>query len=333
MSFPGKRLHTDGVVVIPTNFDVKDLRAEFDQTLCHFSEFQQPTERYVMGGFSALGNPGSFHNPLVRKLRQWCMATLMPVFSELCKLLERPDYKLEQIVDRMMFRPAGAKPSHESWHRDEAPSADPDDLTFGGWINLDDSDQFFSCVPETHHVQRGTTGFGKIDGAIYASDKACYRVPSGSIVLFYEHIVHEVVSRAAKHDMYRLFLGWRLTTSTEPLILSLDRRLETQAIMPLKSQQMPPMYAALHWINWRNKLQDWATRALVDVCLVKRQVLSGRDRGKQFTVPRRHMKSLRGSGLPRYRRYASHERAILRPARRFSLLKPGRQNIRIQYSL
>jgi hypothetical protein len=62
------------------------------------------------------------------------------------------DYKLEQLIDRLMYRPKGASATAESWHRDNTPGAQPSDHTFGGWWNLDAETQKFSYARGTHLI-------------------------------------------------------------------------------------------------------------------------------------------------------------------------------------
>ena len=138
------------------------IKREFDTTLRQFREYKEGANEYVMGGFSALGNPSSFHNTLVRTLRMNAMAELIPLFKEYISELEGDDWKLEQDIDRMLFRKQGKSPSRETFHRDEAINAEDSDKIFGGWINLDTHDQFFSCVPGTHTEVQGHSGFSLI---------------------------------------------------------------------------------------------------------------------------------------------------------------------------
>ena len=62
----------------------------------------------------------------------------------------------------MLYRKVGRSPSRESWHRDEAINAEENDQIFGGWINLDTEDQYFSCAPGTHTGVKGHSGFAPI---------------------------------------------------------------------------------------------------------------------------------------------------------------------------
>lgn len=109
----------------------------------------------VLGGFSALGNPASFHNPFVREWRQRLHGVARDLFQHLVHTEGFPlgaeaaaELKVEQLVDRLMVRPAGAAPTPESWHRDSSPGASG--IVFGGWVNFDHHAQRFSCVPDTH---------------------------------------------------------------------------------------------------------------------------------------------------------------------------------------
>jgi|UniRef100_A0A6C0J1Q4 hypothetical protein len=56
------------------------------------------------------------------------------------------------LIDRMMVRNPGVKPSPETWHRDVAPTELllDDAIVYGGWINLDNKDQYFSCIIGSH---------------------------------------------------------------------------------------------------------------------------------------------------------------------------------------
>jgi hypothetical protein len=320
-------LKRDGVVVLSHPYLQENLLAyqsEFDKTVHSFPEFKAVDEGpYVLGGFSALGNPASFHNHFVRELRLKIHELLLPLFSHVCGNDKK--WRLEQIVDRLMYRPRGASATAESWHRDVAPSADHGDLIFGGWLNLDSRDQFFSCVPGTHQGEVVGGGFATIPSSKHAElkeAKRVVRIPPASIIIFYEHIIHEVISKKLNYVSRRQFLGWRLTTSKLPLIgaLNLESRLEYQAPMPLKSNQEPPMYATLHWTNHRDRLLlPWSDAVFVNAPALRetRTVKSGRDKGKSYNIVKRVMPSLRDMALPLYDPYTPRERRILYPKRKW----------------
>ena len=315
-------LEKNGYVVVPTGLkqaiqtDGNTVVREMKQTMSDFPEFSTTTKKFVLGGFSALGNPASFHNPFVRKLRLQIMEHMVPFFSEYVSRLPKPAaWNVEQVVDRMLHRHAGTCAVSESWHRDETPRAKQSDKTFGGWWNLDNHTQYFSCVPGTHKGVRGHSGFStvknKADKEHYNGLRTKVEIPPGSILLFYEHMMHEVISTKAKVDQHRLFVGWRVTKETDPLF-EIDNRVEQQAVMLLKSGQFPPMYSRLHWTNWRQKILDF-TEFVKKECTVSRRMESGKDKGKVYQIVGQHMQSLADYGLPRYPEYRRIETEILKP--------------------
>ena len=228
-----------------------------------------PFQRYGLGGTSFLGAASVFHNRLVRKLRDQVMHTLIErLFRAYVRDILRDtthEYKLQQLVDRIMIRPTGDKADAESWHRDTAPGMNAD-KTFGGWINLDTESQYFGCVPGTHkkHLhtsepyerRSGDKGFGPIKKDhhhLYAAAKQIIEIPPGCILVFQEDVVHEVMAIELKYTTVRQFFGWRLTKQSNVTLKSdaIGRSLTNaefitmmheQAVIPLKSGQNPEMY-------------------------------------------------------------------------------------------
>lgn len=275
-------LEREGYVVIPciAAEQVPAWRAEFRAALASMPEFVNPAAMlsgssfrgkpvpFVGGGFSALGNPSSFHNAFVRRVRQHAHRCVVEaVFGSM--LQQNPELQFEQVIDRMMFRRAGQSASAEAWHRDEAKFAQPGDNIFGGWINLDAFNQKFSGVPRSHtEVGQRNGGFATIPKshhAHYRQRRQTIEIPPGHIFIFYERMVHEVVGKKLRVDQHRLFLGWRTTYHTTPLTQNLDNLLERQAVIPIKSGQIPPMYPQLYWTNWRDRiLAPWSDAFIVD---------------------------------------------------------------------
>ena len=323
-------LFDDGIVVLPVEWVSDDIlhrfRKGFEKTCGEFPEFKHPVKDndYVLGGFSALNNPSSFHNQFVRDLRMWSMWTVVPMLKHLAN-----GRKLEQVIDRMLYRPYKQQASAETYHRDEAVNALIEDDVFGGWWNLDSTNQYFSCVPKTHKVVSKHKGFvpikNKNEIAQYKSEKVLVKIPPGHIMVFYEKLVHEIVPKPApKNGMIRLFLGWRLTNANDSLFtdLKLESDLKKQAVMQLKSNQVPPMYAKLHWTNWRDKIVSFSTN-IQDVCKELKTVKSGKNKNKQLFIVHREMKSLQEYGLPMYTSYYEHEKNILKPNKKWVLHQPG----------
>jgi hypothetical protein len=314
-------LMIDGAVVLRIDELVNDLahlRERFDAAVRGFPEFAAGTRLFVLGGFGALGNASSFHNMFARDLRAKIHRLLAPFFGKLCP---SKDWKLEQVYDRMMFRLAGLSPSAEAWHRDECPGADDEDLVFGGWMNLDMLPQTFSCVKGTHvrttaHEPGVASGFAPIHKSLRAgmtAAKSTVTVPPGCILIFYEHLVHEVVATKRKYDSRRMFLGWRLTRSDEPLggTNELMCKISSQAPVPLKSAQQPPMHAKLHWVNWRGKLVTFSENFVDNAGLFETRVVgSGQAKGESYRLVKRFLPSLRELGMPMYPDYTSEEVSI-----------------------
>ncbi len=336
-------LQRDGYVVVPTTCFGPAARRDLLDEASRFPEFKPATKKFVMGGFGACGNPSSFHNPTVRTFRQWAQVVLVvSVFKPLVETFEQPqNWLLDQMFDRMTIRVKGEKPSKESWHRDEAGDliAKGDDKVYGGYVNLDSTDQFFSCVPGTHELT--TTqhrGFAKIDckrRKIIKDEKLAVkvRIPPGSILLFNEKIEHEVLAKKARITLVRLHLAFRLTRSVDVRPPDLLENMQKQAVMMIKSGQIPPMHAKLHWVNHVGMLAKWSARSVHPRCLVKRAFKSGPRKGEMHDVCVEHMKSLQEYGFPVYVEYTESEVTMHSPSRQWTLLAPGSTSDYVDISL
>lgn len=206
---------------------------------------------------------------------------------------------------------------HRSWHRDETPFAPAADEIFGGWINLGEDSNYFSCAKGTHTEPRGTGGFAKITNpAPFDAKRTRVEVPPGHMVIFYEHLAHEVCSVPVKKLDLRLFVGWRLTTKDTPLIADIAKRFEEQGIITIKSGQECPMHAALHWTNWRKKLAEFSKQFRPE-CKTVRTVASGAHKGEKYCVVFRFLPSLKAMGLPLYPAYTDDELALHSPGSRW----------------
>lgn len=293
-----------GVITIPVipPEQLKKTREEFLNTLHGFPEYERHPKDpsldkwgkdlvYVLGGFAALGNPASFHNMFVRNLRMKCRKKAIIFFRKLIDSYydskQRNNYKVEVLFDRMMYRKAGQKAVAEAWHRDVIPPKFilPTDEVFGGWVNLDSKDQYFSCIPgsqlgirqrdipsgfdtmtrrETANILKNNKEvrdkFNKMPkkkGEKYMAGlvkpilnevgkkRHKFVIRPGHMIIFPQYIMHEVVANAVKHDMYRLFLGWRMTISENPL-KNIDKIMSEQSVVSLPGGMVTPMYASSH---------------------------------------------------------------------------------------
>ena len=214
------------------------------------SLFDMTQLNVAAGGFAALNHPSSFHNQFVRSLRMRAHGEV--VFRDLFGMATGANSgstHLEQVVDRMMLRRSGQEPTAEAWHRDVAVGTHAGDRVFGGWINLNAYNQYFSCVLGSAHEARNPTdpvGFATIpvnDHPEIVARSSRVVIPPGHMIVFNEDTIHEVVNAKQDSSLLRLFTGWRLSQwapdgkTPKPLILDLDRRLNEQEGMPLKSGQ------------------------------------------------------------------------------------------------
>ncbi len=275
-----------------------------------------------IGAFGGVGFPSAGHNPAVRELRAAVYdRVIAALFGPLCKLAQAANgikYNVEQLIDRLCVR---TEPQpRESWHYDELPSKlkSEDDEIFGGWLNLGGTQSTFSHAPGTHRdVREGPGGFVKVaDKAKYDAQRVGLVVEPGSIVVFYQTIVHEVNRGSATRSAvdFRLFIGWRLTTSSTPLSPDLWEQLEAQGCITLPSGQAVPMHAALHWTNWRPKLTAFSNFFQLE-CKTIRTVRSGAHKGEHHCVVFRFMPSLKKMGLPMFPPYTAAEKAMHAPAK------------------
>lgn len=304
-------LQQEGWVVVPTALAVdEELRRTTQNGFFeHFRtspEFKDPDPsdpgwQPVLGGFAATGNPSSFHHPWVREVREKMEAVILD--KDVLPLNGR---KLEKCFDRMMYRITGETPTAESMHRDEALTAKDGDDIFGGWINLEDEDQFFSCVPRSHTVVGGKNkGFAKIPPAEwpkYWPDFRRVQIPKGYMLVFYERLVHEVLATPAPRRMIRMFLGWRVTAYDEPLFGTTQtlKWINDQGVPKIKSGQDPtvvPVSYPNFSARWP-KFTTWSKRTFQDVCLYKHTVGGeGKFAGQVWTRVKPKMDSLREYGL------------------------------------
>lgn len=340
-------LRKRGVVVVPTPLTDANARlatrGAFFAHLAESPEFGStrpaatdtidtvdPDWQPVKGGFAALGNPSSFHHPWVREMREMVQAHLL----DLDVLPMQSHEYLEQCFDRLLFRQPGQTPSAESLHRDEAKTAHPDDDVFGGWINFDDSDQYFSCVPETHTEVAGNRGFAKIDDPL---EKAKYKqrlervlIPPGHILVFYERLVHEVLAHAAPKLTMRMFFGWRLTNQTSSLFgdEALSKWIQDQAVPKIKSGQDPAVWPSSYSNFSRNfqTLTDWSKKTWAPELLYTHTVAADAKSvpGSEWErvparLPSLHALGVLLGGHVKHRGYSKAELAILKPNNKWRL--------------
>eukprot|EP00931_Biecheleriopsis_adriatica_P033975 TRINITY_DN19677_c0_g1_i2.p1 TRINITY_DN19677_c0_g1~~TRINITY_DN19677_c0_g1_i2.p1 ORF type:complete len:441 (-),score=40.93 TRINITY_DN19677_c0_g1_i2:25-1347(-) len=297
-------------------------RSRLIEACGQFPEFLPGAHRLVLGSFGALGNPSSFHHPEVRRCRLRCMQSAIDLFRcYLQRIDSRRGQKLELLWDRLCWRKRGDKLGYETAHRDISKHKLEQDEVFGGWLNLDPSSQYFHCVPGSHceALQPGRSGFCReASSSVEVRRMQRVEVPCGHMVVFYQHILHEVPRQVITVDSLRLFVGWRLTSSLASLqdlaseasaaVPDTDEVICLQAVPLLPSGQSPPMYGLNHASFWPKRLEAWCERSIHHACK------SWAKRGGTLVhlVPR-HLSSLAALGMPLYPAYSEEERGIMWP--------------------
>jgi hypothetical protein len=317
-------LQTGATIVLDEWFtrNVARLVAQFDQTLLEFPEYrrdlpQNANPLYVLGGFAALGNASSWHNPFVRFLRLHAMRAVYPLFADVTR--QRGEY-LAQMADRMLFRPAGVKPMADTWHRDIKKDSPPGDTIYGGWINTSDQDQALSCVLNTQNDPadpRDPQGFEKITDpariVLYERSKSLIVVPPGGILVFNERMVHEVLAVKKNYPIRRVFLAWLTTLdNNKKFPANIDTLLTRQAVIKLKSDQMPRMYPKSYITYYVDKLTEWSVTTLKPAMLIPKvqPATAKKLPGQTIQIARAEARSLAEDGFPLYPAYEQHERDL-----------------------
>lgn len=298
----------DDVFLVPVygEEELPLLRLEFDVTCACFPEFNQGAmngEPYVLGAFGAFGNPASFHNPFVRQVRgvihDKALAALVTTVHE--------PARFHQLMDRMCIRRAGTAYQGESWHRDVVSGLDalPSDRIWGGWINFDGSDQLFRCVPGS--ADAIGAGFARAEQPP-AESQVTIKVPPGWCILFRQDILHCVIRLKNLRDSYRLFVGFRVTTSSEPLYDVMDV-VTRQSIPFLPSGQKPPMFSAMHDSALLHRITIPWSEKCIDPMYTMPRIVRGEPK---FVVPRFFRMGLDFYGA-KYPEYSPEEIEVLLP--------------------
>eukprot|EP00747_Dinoflagellata_sp_TGD_P060424 gnl/TRDRNA2_/TRDRNA2_152025_c5_seq1.p1 gnl/TRDRNA2_/TRDRNA2_152025_c5~~gnl/TRDRNA2_/TRDRNA2_152025_c5_seq1.p1 ORF type:complete len:472 (-),score=73.23 gnl/TRDRNA2_/TRDRNA2_152025_c5_seq1:29-1402(-) len=325
-----QNLWHDGIAVLPvfSSAEVAKLKVALRAASLDFPEFLPGARRLVLGGFGALGNPSSFHHPLVRHCRIRCLRKAIRLFRRHIRSRQLGKRRrLELLWDRLCWRRRGDRINYETPHRDISEHALPSDEVFGGWVNFDSTPQYFHCVPRSHHEVSATSKKGFCPEADSTAAKRMRRVeiPTGHLVIFYQRILHEVPKQAIAQESLRLFVGWRLTDGEMSLQDLAAKRLgqgvpDTEAVIRsqaaplLPSGQRAPMYAKYHLIAWMPKLQQWSDMSFRANC--KEWIMRN---GCRIHIVSRYLTSLESLGLPRFAPYTQDEKSIMRPADKWSL--------------
>lgn len=221
-----------------------------------------------------------------------------------------------------------------SLRRDGQPAMDE---MFGGWVNLSDRDQKFICIVGSHkeeaamRAQASGGGFATLtDQEIAAQDvkarlkrqanrkigtcrtdeDGCVIVPPGSVVLFFQRILHSVAGGKQPADpQLKIMNGLRLTRETSTLF-DHESVVLNNAVPRIPSGQIPPMYSANHYSFFpkQPELRAWGERTFKHQCLFERVTPTGQtyftpgsaDNRDPSANRGRYMPSLAEMGLPTY---------------------------------
>lgn len=324
-------LHKHGVQVVPLFSEEQVETFRHDISQLQFPEFPSQEPPFVMGGFGGHGHPSSFHNPVVRAIRQ----EAYPVMRNFFQKKFDPSFHLEQLFDRLCVRPKGSSTSKESWHRDISPmvvvladkdkkeyQVKQDENVFGGWINFDKEPQYFSCSLSTHRdsfsMKKRGNGFA-LQSVPKDISPVRVPVPSGHAIVFYQNILHQVLPKKQKKDSIRLFQSFRVSRSSSPMFPKeqVETWIREQATPLLPSGQHPPMYSTNHSsvFLFSNSANDpiLFSQKIHPSCQSIKTCGSGKHKGKTYSIVHRHMTSLTQYQLPLYPPYRHEESCIFFP--------------------
>lgn len=184
-------LATFGVAVVPILDETEKALTskQMWEAIDTFPEYKMQGRfvQRVLGGFGALGNPSSFHHPVVQELRvkvKHCLEENLfrPYCQQLSVENDLGELRLEALFDRICIRhPRFGDVTPEAWHRDAyddnlspelrplpeslqgAPGKSLKDCIFGGWLNLNTGAQeyqYLACILGSHTTKSTSVGGG-----------------------------------------------------------------------------------------------------------------------------------------------------------------------------
>jgi hypothetical protein len=284
------------------NFNIQKFLAEQKEYM-HIDEQTQ----FVMSNFGAHGNPSSFHHPEVREFR-------LSVFGFMKQSLKNDpnfcDKYLQLLPDR--FSQRFKKQSKEAWHRDASIEYTdfPNSTILGGWVNLDNTDQFFSCIVGSHVEPDPGEGFAKLskdNAKLYNARKTLIRIPPGHGISFDEKIIHEIANVKFTGVSRRLYMKYHISSDPrsafEPEIIR--TAVETQGSFPMNKWTYMPIYDKIHLMFWNAQLIEFGKN-------IKPEFLAKPNKKGGIYV-QRYMISLLESGVGMFPEYRPDEIEILFP--------------------
>ena len=310
MSTIAQELKLNGVSVYPIpdgllqTFDIQKYLKEQKE----YIDIDNNTE-FIISNFGAHGNPSSQHHPIAREFR-------LEMFHYIKRSLENDsefrDKYLQCLPDR--FSQRFRKPPKEAWHKDV--SIDYNIFTnskiLGGWANLDETDQFFSCIIGSHLESAPGEGFAKLskdNKKLYNSRKTVIRIPPGHAISFDEKITHEIADVKLVGVSRRLYMKYHISSDSRSAIDVdvIQRAIQTQGVFQMNQWNSMPMYEKIHLVFWSDKLVEFSKNI--------KPVFLAKPNKKGNVYVQRYMVSLLESGVGMFPEYREEEISILFPVK------------------
>jgi hypothetical protein len=308
MSTIATDLKSNGVSVypIPNNLIQNFNIAQFLKEQKEYIQIEDNTE-FVVGNFGAHGNPSSFHHPEVRQFR-------LGVFNFIKNSLKSSDELSENYLQLLpdRFSQRFRKPSKEAWHRDASIKYDefPNSIILGGWVNLDEKDQFFSCILGSHIESDPGEGFAKLskdNKQSYKKRKTLIRIPPGYGISFDERIIHEIADVELTSISRRLYMKYHISTDSrsafDPAVI--QRAIQTQGVFPMNEWNFMPIYEKIHVMFWNDKLLEFTKN-------IRPEFVAPPNKKGNIYV-QKNMISLQEAGIGMFPEYTEEEIQILFP--------------------
>jgi hypothetical protein len=304
-----QQLNRNGVAVYPVpeglieSFNIRKYLSEQKE----YINIDENTQ-FVMSNFGAHGNPSSFHHPEVRNFR-------LAVFNFMKRSLQDSDEYNDQYIQLLAdrFSQRFKKASKEAWHRDASIEyTDFQNSTIlGGWVNLDKTDQFFSCIIGSHTEPDPGEGFAKLskdNAKSYKARRTIVRIPPGHAISFDEKIIHEIADVKLNGVSRRLYMKYHISTESRSAFdVSIIRSaIQNQGVFPMNKWTFMPIYDKVHVMFWNAELVEFSTN-------VKPEFLENKPNKKGNKYVKRFMPSLLEAGVGMFPEYTEEETQILFP--------------------
>jgi hypothetical protein len=310
MSTIAQELKTNGVSVYPIpdgllqNFDIQKYLKEQKE----YIDINDNTE-FIISNFGAHGNLSSQHHPLVRDFRMEMFRFLKLSLESDTEFSEK---YLQCLPDR--FSQRFRKPSKEAWHKDVSIdySVFTNSTILGGWANLDETDQFFSCIIGSHLEPAPGEGFAalsKDNKKLYKARKTLVRIPPGHAISFDEKVTHEIADVKLVGVSRRLYMKYHISSDSRSAfdVDIIHRAIQTQGLFQMNQWNSMPMYEKIHPMFWNAELVEFGKNI--------KPVFLAKPNKKGNVYVQRYMISLLEAGVGMFPEYREEEISILFPVK------------------